>query len=265
LLKRVRLRSLVQLMQEDLGIKLAFAETPFSDSPKNTYEELLNELNAIPPTERTKREVSLIQTFDELSKRHPKFPMDILFAKEECLDLNMPKSVLTSRDKVNLIKTICALDKRYSVSKANTIYIFSDKDSMVNTDRISLKFADVSLNEAAVQLIKLLSDKGIELNGFPQPRGSRSGMTNNAERYWPWWMPWYGGAPRKEDNPGINFDKKITLILDNVPLAEAFSRFAEAVGPNVTWQLLESSKYKYLSFGEIRETDCWNSTIDNYR
>jgi hypothetical protein len=261
--KRISLRQLVQIMNQGIGWKIAFAETPFSDSPHITNRELLAELESIPQKQRTSMEVDWIRAWEDLFKQHSGLNIDIPFAKEERFSLNMPKSVLTSKDKQKVVETICALNERYSLKQANTIYVLSDKDSIVNTDRISLRFANISLEDAVTQLMKLLDDRGIELNGLPQSQGQGSGMKDNSTRYWPWWMPLWGGEPIKYESANP-LEKRITLNLQDVTLAQAFSRFAEALGPNVTWQLLESSHYKFLLFDEVHATDCWNSTLSRY-
>jgi hypothetical protein len=95
--KRISLRQSVQIMNQDLGSKIAFAETPFADSPHITNRELLSELEPIPQGERTSMEVSWIQAWEVLFKQHPEINIDVPFAKEERYSFNMPKSVLTSR------------------------------------------------------------------------------------------------------------------------------------------------------------------------
>jgi hypothetical protein len=231
LVKRLSLRDLVSILQFDEGIKLAFAETPYSYSDKITNREQLNRLHAIPLEERTQKEKDWIRAWEGLFKQHPEFNIDVDFAKQERFTLVIPKGVSTVEDVTNLLKTIAALDKRYVLSSFHTIYILSDKDSIVHTDRISLKLSHAPAEMAIIQLNDAVSDKGIDVG----------------------WSP-------SSDSEFKNV--KITLNLYNVTLAEAFSRFAEALGSTVSWQLLESRNQKYLYFNKIRLfPDRWNNIL----
>lgn len=263
-LKRITLRQLIPIATNSLGIKLALAETPFSSSAHLTNRELLNEFRSIPQLQRTRTEASLIRSFEDLMKRHPNFNLDVPFAKEERHDFNLPKNILTSRDKENLADAISRFDKRYSLGKSHGIYVLSNKDSVVNTERISLHFSHVRLRDLYAPLAKILSEKGINLGDVPRTHGWGS----DSARYWPSWMPVWGGEIIKYDLENLE-DREITLHMDNVTLGEAFCQFAQALSPTVTWQLFESGPQSVLHFFYVNETDCWNSTLDslseNYR
>jgi hypothetical protein len=222
LLKRLSHRDLVAVLQFDEGIQLAFAETPDSYSAKITNREKLSWLHSIPLEERTEKEKAWIHAWETMSWTPES--LDASFAMQERYTLVVPRSVPTKADKEKLLKTIVALDPRYTVRLFGKTYILSDKDSIVNTDRISLKFSDVKVEVAIFKLNDAIESKGIGI----------SMAAYLSHEY---------------------TDAKISLNIDNETLADTFTKFAEALGPNMSWQLLEGSDMKSLDFHPVRLTE----------
>ena len=228
LLKRLCFEDILVVLQNDLGIKIAFAETPYADSPKLSNRQQLDKFQVIAPMERTKKEKAWMELLESLLQQHPS-SADAVYAEQPRFTVEVPKKISTTTDVKNLLERIAALDARYILNVSDTIYILSDTKSIVNVDRISLKLQNANLGDALDQLAKALVKENI---GLSEP------------------------LPEQYNNV------KITLNLENVILAEALSRFAEALGPKMTWTLLEGSNGGSLSFGEVRMSPHpWNNPL----
>lgn len=227
LLKRLNFQEIVGILERGLGLKIGFAQTPDSYCKKMTYKEKLNELEAIDPTDRTGKEKKWIKIWEDLLQKRPVF-INSSYTEYPRFTIKVPKRIIDPASVKELLERIAALDKRYSLVLSNTVYVLSDKDSIANTKRVTLELKDASPQEALQALSKALDNPKIGLNSLPPD-------TKNA---------------------------KVTLHLNNVTLAEALSRLAEALGPNIRWEIFEGDQMISISFGEVsKEDDFWSDPL----
>jgi len=116
------------------------------------------------------------------------------------------------------LQAVAALDPRYELLKYGNLYVLCPKDDPIKTQRVTLVLKDVPADQAIAKLAKTVKLQGIDYMQVTM-------------------------GPSRSDGKGEYGDTKITLNLVDVPIVELLSRFAVALGPNYTWDMMMIEGY----------------------
>jgi hypothetical protein len=198
------------------GAPVAFVQIPVKWSDGITVKGKIKQLQAIPEKNRTERENEALKILENGLNRGDFPATSNIDFKQTTYEITLPARLDDPKVARETLQAVAALDPRYEPLQFDRLYVLCPKDDPINTKRATLVLKDVPAAQAIDKLAEAVKVQGID---YMQVMA----------------MP--------SDGKGEYGDTKITLNLVNVPIVELLSRFAVALGPNYTWDMMTIEGY----------------------
>jgi hypothetical protein len=200
------------------GAPVAYVQIPVKMSDGITVKEKINQIQAIPEKDRDDRENETLKMLkDGLNRGDFPATSNIDF-KQTTYTITLPPRLDDPKLARETLQAVAALDSRYELLQYGKLYVLCPKDDPIKTQRVTLVLKDVPAEQAIGKLSETIKAQGIDYMQVTT-------------------------GPTRSDGKGEYGDTKITLNLINVSIVEILSRFAVALGPNYTWDMMMIEGY----------------------
>ena len=214
-LTKMPVERLVELLRSDFGIKVHFEVSPVDLSKEGfTANSVIERYKSVPHESISSYERDVIEVSKILIKNNK---------GESIVDYSKPYILLNPSDLKDFSKLIKKIEETgiYLVHSSNgSIIIYPVKTSFKRVEKFNATFKTAA--DAYRALLPLLAERNLDL-------------------------PWFG-----DQMPQISQDS-ITLNVKDEDFRIFITRFAEAIGSNVVWEIGGFTEIRNISFIEIKD------------